>query len=176
VFAVTGVKIALVVVLVLLLIMVALRVRKLRRDEMRSLERKSEPRLMTPPASPYRPSKGFRLLEGDETPSSLPPPARPRLEPDQKYVFSDFHPAHVDVNPTARPRHDEEWALSRSANRPGLSFGGARALIVVVVIVVVVAVVGYYARDRSHHHVTHVTTTTVPIVTTTTTTLATPTG
>jgi hypothetical protein len=179
VLVVSGLKVALVVILVLLLVVVALRVRKLRRDEMRALGRKTEPRLMTPPESPYQPSKGFRLLEGDETPSSLPPPARPRLEPDQKYVFSDFHPGHVDVNPSTRPRHDEEWALSRSAVRPGLSFSGARALILVVVIVLVVAVVGYYARDRSHHNVTHVTTTTVPIATTTTTTTTlatTPTG
>jgi hypothetical protein len=165
----TALKVALIVILVLLLVVVALRVRKVRRDEIRAMEKKADPRLMMPPASPYQPSKGFRLLEQDEAPSSLPPPARPRLEPDQKYVFSDFHPAHLDVNPSTRPRHDEEWALTRSAIRPGLSFGGVRALIVVVVIVLLVAVVGYYARDRSTHHATHHTTTTVPIVTTTTT-------
>ncbi len=165
----TALKVALVVVLVLLLAVVALRMRKIRRDEMRALERKSDPRLMLPPSSPYQPSKGFRLLEGDEPPSPPPTPSRPRLEPDQKYVFSDFHPASVEVNPLERPRHDEEWALSRSATRPGLSFSGVRALIVVVVIVLLVAVVGYYARDRTHHDHTHQTTTTVRVVTTTTT-------
>jgi uncharacterized membrane protein len=164
------IKIALIVVLVLLLMIVALRMRKLRRDEMRSLERRTDPRLVVPPPSPYKPSKGFRLLDENETPSSVHAPVRPRLEPDQNYVFSDFHPAHVDSNPLSPARHDEEWALSRSATRSSLSLGGMRLVVVVVVIVLVLGFVGYYARDKINHHPSHATTTSTRSVTTTTTT------
>jgi len=95
---ITALKVALVVILALLLVVVALRMRKLRRDEMRALEKRTDP------ASWYRPvalpaSRGFRLLDGTEAPSTPRTPMRPRLEPDREYVFSDFHPARVDVNP-----------------------------------------------------------------------------
>jgi len=173
----TAIKVALVVFLALLLIVVALRMRKLRRDEMRALERKSDPRLIVPPPSPYTPSKGFRLLNETEAPVAPRTPVRPRLEPDRTYVFSDFHPVHVDVNPLQPARHDEEWALSRSANRSSLSLSGVRLLVVIVVAVLVLGVVGYYARDRIHHGTTttttittkrsHSTTTTAPTTTTT---------
>jgi len=53
-----------IVVAVLLIAGTVLRIRKVRRDEMRELSRPLERRLVSPPPSPYAPSKGFRLLDG----------------------------------------------------------------------------------------------------------------
>jgi hypothetical protein len=156
---ITAVKVALVVILALLLIVVALRMRKLRRDDMRELEKRTDPRLVVPPPSPYLPSRGFRLLDETDSPAAPRVPVRPRLEPDRKYVFSDFHPAQLDVNPLQTARHDDEWALSRSASRSSLSLRGARLLVVVVVVLLVLGFVGYYARNRALHGPTHATTT-----------------
>jgi len=171
----TALKVALVVILVLLLVVVALRMRKLRRDEMRALERKTDPRLVVPPPSPYQPSRGFRLLDGTEAPEAPRAPVRPRLEADRTYVFSDFHPARLDVNPFQPARHDEDWALSRSASRSSFSLGGLRLIVVIVVVVIVLGVVGYYARDRVHNS-TPTTTTTLSTTTTTVTSTTTPAG
>ncbi|MFZ1062733.1 MAG: hypothetical protein WAN30_04605, partial [Acidimicrobiales bacterium] len=160
----------LVVILVLLLFVVGLRMRKLRRDEMRALERKTDPRLVVPPPSPYQPSRGFRLLDDNETPEAPRAPIRPRLEADRTYVFSDLHPARTDVNPLQPARHDEEWALSRSASRSSFSLGGLRLVIVIVVVVLVLGVVGYYERDHVHHSTTTTTTSTTTSTTSTTST------
>jgi hypothetical protein len=96
---------------------------------------------------------------------------RPRLEPDREYVFSDFHPARVDVNPLQPARHNEDWALSRSANRSSMSLRGIRLLVVVIVVVLLLGVIGYFARDRVDRGpsttTTHVTTTTHHSTTTT---------
>jgi hypothetical protein len=168
---ITALKVALVVILALLLVVVALRMRKLRRDEMRALEKRTDPRLVVPPPSPYQPSRGFRLLDGTEAPSTPRTPMRPRLEPDREYVFSDFHPARVDVNPLQPARHNEDWALSRSANRSSMSLRGIRLLVVVIVVVLLLGVIGYFARDRVDRGpsttTTHVTTTTHHSTTTT---------
>ena len=168
---ITALKVALVVILALLLVVVALRMRKLRRDEMRALEKRTDPRLVVPPPSPYQPSRGFRLLDGTEAPSTPRTPMRPRLEPDREYVFSDFHPARVDVNPLQPARHIEDWALSRSANRSSMSLRGIRLLVVVIVVVLLLGVIGYFARDRVDRGpsttTTHVTTTTHHSTTTT---------
>jgi hypothetical protein len=168
---ITALKVALVVILALLLVVVALRMRKLRRDEMRALEKRTDPRLVVPPPSPYQPSRGFRLLDGTEAPSTPRTPMRPRLEPDREYVFSDFHPARVDVNPLQPARHSEDWALSRSANRSSMSLRGIRLLVVVIVVVLLLGVIGYFARDRVDRGpsttTTHVTTTTHHSTTTT---------
>jgi len=53
-------EVALIVVAALALVAVALRLRKLRRDEMRKIANRVERRLVEPPPSPYTPSKGFR--------------------------------------------------------------------------------------------------------------------
>ena len=168
---ITALKVALVVILALLLVVVALRMRKLRRDEMRALEKRTDPRLVVPPPSPYQPSRGVRLLDGTEAPSTPRTPMRPRLEPDREYVFSDFHPARVDVNPLQPARHNEDWALSRSANRSSMSLRGIRLLVVVIVVVLLLGVIGYFARDRVDRGpsttTTHVTTTTHHSTTTT---------
>ncbi len=65
-------KVIAVIVVLILALGTFLRVRKLRRDEMRALSKPVERRLMTPPPSPYAPSKGFRLLDGAGEPLARP--------------------------------------------------------------------------------------------------------
>jgi len=158
-------EIAIVVVVVLVVAGAALRIRKLRRDEIRELSRPVERRLMTPPPSPYAPSKGFRLLDGPINTEQRPEPLRPRLETDRQYVFSESQmPGDPDAMPTPL-RHNEEWALSKSARRP-TSVIGLRVAIIAVVIVVLVGAFGFYL----HRHPKNGPTTTTTVHSTTTTT------
>jgi hypothetical protein len=166
------VKIAIVVVVVLVVAVAALRIRKLRRDEIRELSKPVERRLMSPPPSPYAPSKGFRLLDGPLDSNRRPEPLRPRLETDREYVFSESQmPGDADVVPTQH-RHSEEWALSKSARRPA-SYTGLRVAIVAVAIIAVVGALGYFLQHR-HPPASPTTTTTTKPRSTTTTTLAIP--
>src|ERR1017187_1940348 len=82
-------EIVIAVIVVLVALGVTLRLRKLRRDEMRKIAARVDRRLMVPPPSPYTPSKGFRLLDGPVNSDVRPEPPRPRLEPDRDYVFSE---------------------------------------------------------------------------------------
>jgi hypothetical protein len=164
-------KIIIVVVVVLVVAVAALRIRKLRRDEIRELSRPVDRRLMSPPPSPYAPSKGFRLLDGPLEATRRPEPTRPRLETDREYVFSETQmPGDGEVVPT-HFRHNEQWALSKSARRPA-SFTGLRVGVIALVVVVIVGAVGLYikARDSRHNPPPPTTTTTRPRTTTTTTT------
>lgn len=167
-----AVEIAIVVVVVLVIAGGALRIRKLRRDEIRELSRPVERRLMSPPPSPYAPSKGFRLLDGPLDASRRPEPPRPRLETDREYVFSESQmPGDADVVPTLH-RHSEEWALSKSARRP-TSVIGLRVALIALVIVVVAGAFGFYLHRNPKHGPTttttvHSTTTRVPRSATTT--------
>jgi len=72
-----AVKIIIIVVVILVVGVAALRIRKLRRDEIRELSRPVERRLMSPPPSPYAPSKGFRLLAARLTRRADPSPFGP---------------------------------------------------------------------------------------------------
>ena len=155
------------VIVVLILVVATLRVRKLRRDEMRELSKPVERRLMTPPPSPYAPSRGFRLLDGPIEPARRAEPARPRLETDREYVFSETQmPSNGEVRPTPM-RHNENWALSRSA-RSNLRFAGLRIGAIVLVLALVAGFVGYYVQRHSSGL-------TVPGASTTTTTSSVPT-
>ena len=166
-------KIAVVVVVVLVVAVAALRIRKLRRDEIRELSRPVERRLMSPPPSPYAPSKGFRLLDGPLDSPRRPEPLRPRLETDRDYVFSESQmPVDGDVVPT-HLRHSEQWALSKSARRQA-SFTGLRVAIIAAVIVVVVGGLGLYLQHRHSNPGSSATTTSTKPPATTTTTVATP--
>lgn len=155
-------------VAVLLVAGTALRIRKVRRDEMRELSRPLDRRLVSPPPSPYAPSKGFRLLDGSGEPLARPPLERPRLDPSRPYVFSDSQIA--EESSALHARHNDDWFLSRSSHRSTASLV-ARSLLVVLVIAVVVAVIVTYAVD--HHSpkrstsATTTTTTTRPPTTTT---------
>jgi len=163
-----AIKIVILVVVVLVIGIAALRIRKLRRDEIRELTRPVERRLMSPPPSPYAPSKGFRLLDGPLDATRRPEPLRPRLETDREYVFSETQmPGDVEVVPT-HLRHSEKWALSKSARRPA-SFTGLRVGIIALVVIVIVGAIGIYIQHRDSKNTTTTTTTTRPRSTTTTT-------
>jgi predicted RND superfamily exporter protein len=169
---VTGLKVALVLVLVLLLLAAALRIRKVRRDENRALEKKVDRRLLLPPPSPYHPSRGFRLLGENDEPIVHESPPLPSIDIDRQYVFSDYHPPVVDATLLSSTPRDLEWALSRSAHRSNTSGTVLRILAVVLVIALLIGVVSYYDHSKkktptSTTTTTVVTTTTLPAVTTT---------
>lgn len=160
-----------IVVAVLVVAGTVLRIRKVRRDETRELSRPLERRLVTPPPSPYAPSKGFRLLDGSGDPVARPPVERPRLDPGRPYVFSDAQSG--EESSALHTRHNDDWFLSRSSHRSTGSLA-ARGVGIVLVIVVVVGIFVTYAVE--HHSPqssgsTTTTTTTRPRAATTTTTL-----
>jgi hypothetical protein len=105
------------VVVALIVITAVLRFRKLRRDEMRQLATPIERRLLTPPPSPYAPSKGFRLLDGPIDRLSRPEPVRPRLESDRDYVFSESQMPNYDDVRSVPLRHNETWAFFGTTRR-----------------------------------------------------------
>ena len=110
-------KIVLGVVVLIALSVAVLRIRKLRRDEQHYRFSRAERRLLTPPPSPYTPSKGFRLLDGELPVPARPEPSRPRLEPEHDYVFSEAQLPPLAESTLAASRHDTQWALSRSGHR-----------------------------------------------------------
>ncbi len=170
------VKIVLAILVVLVLAAAVLRIRKLRRDEFRGQAVKIDKRLMTPPPSPYATSKGFRLLDGSAPQvSEHPQPSRPRLEPERDYVFSDAQLPPYEMSNLARLRHDESWALSRSARRARFSVAGLRmiavAVLVITVAVVAIVLIGHRAKG---HGVTTSTSTSTSTSTTSSTTTTTP--
>lgn len=108
------IQIAVVVFCLLLLAAVVLRIRKLRRDELRELDARAA-RPIRPPSSPYAPSRGYRVLGASEDPlESRQGPSRPRLDATHSYVFSDLSSAMSDETTLNPRRHDERWALSRA--------------------------------------------------------------
>ena len=143
-----------VVVAVLIIVVVgaaALRFRKLRQDDLRS-EAVKPSRLVTPPPSPYATSKGFRLVEDATTPTSdekHATPPRPRLEPAREYVFGDAPSTPYDLEALAQQRHDERWALSRSARRATFTPSFLRKLVIVLLILMVLAVGSFYLFHRA---------------------------
>ncbi|MGH3732694.1 MAG: hypothetical protein ACRDVC_04870 [Acidimicrobiales bacterium] len=157
-----------IVVVALLIAGTVLRVRKLRRDEMRELSRPLDRRLVSPPPSPYAPSKGFRLLDGSGEPLARPPRERPRLDPAGQYVFGDS--PNPEEPGALHARHNDDWFLSRSSHRSTASRAARGMAVILLIVVVVVVVVTYYV---DHHPSkspsgTTTTTTTPPAVTTTT--------
>jgi hypothetical protein len=170
----TALKVALVVLLVLGFAVVGLRVRKLRRDEQRARFSKLDRRLVSPPPSPYQPSKGFRLLDDESPAMTRPELRRPRLEPAPGYVFSES-PADSDEPAHHQLRHDAQWALARSAQRSRFSLG-IRWLVVAIVAVAVLAGATYATRSHGSRHTTTTTaspTTSSTAATTTSTTFPT---
>jgi hypothetical protein len=158
-------------VVVLVAGIAALRIRKLRRDEIRELSRPVERRLMSPPPSPYAPSKGFRLLDGPIDSTRRPEPLRPRLETDREYVFSESQmPGDVDVV-SSHLRHSEEWALSKSARRSA-SFTGLRVAVIALIVIAIVGALGIYIQHRHPKSGPTATTTSTRPHSTTTTTIA----
>ena len=158
-------EVVLAILVMLVLVGAALRVRKLRRDQMRESFSHVDQRLMAPPPSPYTPSKGFRLMDGPVHTPVRPEPPRPRLEPDREYVFSESQlPDYVkSVSPLGR--HDELWALSKSSRRTRLSVLGLRVVVILLIVIALVGIVGYYV-SRNDHHVANTTTTSTTSTTT----------
>jgi hypothetical protein len=140
-------KLIVLVVVVLVVAIATLRIRKLRRDEIRELSQPVERRLVSPPPSPYAPSKGFRLLDGPIEESPRPQPARPRLEADHDYVFSETQiPGDESIVPS-HFRHNEQWALSKSARRSP-SMTGLRVAVIAIILVALLGGVAWYLQ---HH-------------------------
>ncbi len=160
-------KIVVAVVVVLLLLGTVLRIRKLRRDEMRELSRPVERRLMAPPPSPYAPSKGFRLLDETGEPLARPPVERPRLDPNRHYVFSELS-GTGDETVSSHLRHNDDWFLSRSSQRSTLSIVLRRLAILAVIALVGVVVGTYYVDHHSKKPPASTTTSTSSTTTTTT--------
>jgi hypothetical protein len=138
--------IVLIGVLVVIVGAVLLRLRKLRRDEMRKIAARVDRHLMVPPPSPYAPSKGFRLLDGPVQDQGRHEPPRPRLEPDHEYVFSESQlPSYTEsVSPLGR--HDERWALTKSVRPSRFSSLGVRLIALVVVLAIMAIVTLYYLQ------------------------------
>ncbi|MCU1362903.1 MAG: hypothetical protein JWM55_731 [Acidimicrobiaceae bacterium] len=163
---VLALTIALGVVVLLLVVGIVLRIRKLRRDEMRELAKPVERRLMAPPPSPYAPSKGFRLLDESGQPIARPPQERPRLDPHRHYVFSELGAGEETVS--SHPRHDDQWFLSRSSQHSTLSSVLRRLGVLVIIALIAVVVATYYVHHRSPKSPHSSTTTSTSLTTTTT--------
>jgi hypothetical protein len=160
-------KIVVAIVVVIVVAIAVLRIRKLRRDEMRELSRPVERRLVSPPPSPYAPSKGFRLLDGPIEEKHHAQPARPRLEADRDYVFSETQMVGDESTVPSYLRHNEKWALSKSARRSA-NLTGLRIAVIAVVLVVLLGAAGLYLQHHKSPGSTPPTTTTTTKHTTTT--------
>ncbi len=129
------------------------------RAQRREAAREShDQRPLTPPPSPYQPSKGFRLVEGQNPPAPLerPTPPRPRLDA-REYVFGD---ASVSVDDgVAAARHDSRWALERMTRHRRRKWRSRQWMRLGVVILLVVLAAGY-ALQRGPRAGTSTTTTT----------------
>ncbi len=160
--------ILLILVVVIGLAVAALRWRKLRLDEMRAVSRRTNVP-MAPPPPPYEVSRGVRLLDGDAdpVPAVRGEPPRPRLDPDRHYVFSDATLFDPDAPLPPRARHDDHWALERSARRSHLAPGSGRILIIVVVVLVVLVAIGTYIQHDGGKTPPPTSTTTTTTTTTT---------
>jgi len=160
------IRLAALVLLILIVVLggaiAFLRWRKLRRDEIRILERHSKNFL--PPPSPYQPSKGFRLLDGSTT---LPAPRdvqRPRLDPDAHYVFGETTPSFGEDLAASAHRHDQMWALDRASRRRGLSPSSWRVVGLALLVIFILLVVGYFLERhpaRDHHKTSTTTSSTI---------------
>lgn len=159
-------KIIVLIVVVIVVAIAVLRIRKLRRDEIRELSRPVERRLMSPPPSPYAPSKGFRLLDGPVEEQRRPQPVRPRLEAERDYVFSETQITSDETIVPSHLRHNEKWALSKSARRSASASGLRIAVIAIVVVILLGAVWLYLDHHKTNATKPPTTTTSTPHATT----------
>lgn len=91
---------------------------------------------VSPPPSPYPPSRGLRLLDGTEPDSPRAVPL-PRLDPSSEFVFSETSAQTVDSVSPPHLRHDEKWALDRSMRRAGYPRERRRRRIIWMILLVV---------------------------------------
>ena len=151
------VTVVVVLVAVAAVTLASLRWRKLRRDATESA-RRLDPRLISPPPSPYAPSQGFKLVDGEvpaPTPTR-PTPPRPRLD-ERTYVFGE---AATGEEPLHAPRHDSHWALERMSRHRRRRWRSRQWLRLGVVVLIVVLAAGYtLQRGRGAGPVSSTTTT-----------------
>lgn len=116
----------------------------------RSVARKSS--RPTLPPSPYQPSRGFHLLDGEDL--APPPPVQlPRLDPLGEFVFNDNTLTEVTA---PHLRHDEKWALDRSmrhapAPRQRRRRRAVTTVVFVIVAAALAAVLWAGSQPASHH-------------------------
>ncbi|MGC2175819.1 MAG: hypothetical protein WA614_10185 [Acidimicrobiales bacterium] len=158
------------VVVLLVLAGVTLRLRKIRRDRRREGISMDDRRLVTPPPSPYEPSRGFRLIDESGEPIVRPPVQRPRLDPERHYVFSDAA-AHHEETLSTHLRHNDDWFLSRSAHRSTSSLVLRAVGVFLLIAIVIASVTTYYLNKKPGKGASSTTTTTTKPPPTTTTTL-----
>lgn len=117
-----------------------------------------DPHLLSPPPSPYAPSQGFRLVDGESAPApaARPTPARPRLDA-RDYVFGDASLTGEDS--LVATRHGSNWALERTTRRRRRKWR-SRQWMRLGVVVLVVALAAGYALQRGRPSTTTTTTTT----------------
>jgi hypothetical protein len=138
-----------------------LRWRKLRRDELRAIDRRRSIEAMAPPES--RPLRSVRLLDDGVMPQAHTEPVRPRLDPERSYVFTDLTLSDPAALATARARHNDQWALERSSHRSRLAPGSLRILLIVALALVVLIVVGTYLQHSNPPKATTTTSTTTTL-------------
>ncbi len=106
----------------------------------------------TLPPSPYQPSRGFRILDGTEAPTTHPV-RLPRLDPDTDLVFGENSPPAPET-PPVHLRHSDQWALNRSMRHSPLPRLRRRIWWVVVIVVAVLALL-VALLHAAHHPTTH---------------------
>ena len=110
----------------------------------------------TLPPSPYKPSRGFRILDGSEVeePHQV---QRPRLDPNKEFVFNDPTASSGESSTPPHLRHDERWALDRSmrhAPHPRSHSRRRRGAWLILIVVVIAALVAALLMGRhppAHH-------------------------
>ncbi|MEI8127291.1 MAG: hypothetical protein WCG86_05675 [Actinomycetota bacterium] len=128
-----------------------LRWRKIRNDDIRAISRNNVSR-SSPPVAPYEVSTGIRLLGANErVTTEHTAPARPRLDPDRDYVFSENTISDIEALEPARARHNAQWALERSSRRGHLEPGNGRVLALVALTLIVLIVIGAMLQHDSAH-------------------------
>jgi len=97
------------------------------------------------PPSPYAPSRGFKILAGDEAPTPDEAPPVPKIETDGELIFGDgLHAYETPAMP--KLRHDEQWAIDRSMRRvPTLRTLKHRRQRIAAAVVIVAAVAALFA-------------------------------
>lgn len=136
------------VVVVLVIVGGALWWRAQRREEGHATHATHDSRLVTPPPSPYQPSQGFRLVDGESQPAPevRPTPARPRLDA-RDYVFGESTVTGDDG--LAAARHDSHWALERMTRHRRRKWRSRQWMRLGVVVLIVVLAAGYVLQ-RGH--------------------------
>ena len=108
----------------------------------------------TLPPSPYQPSRGFKILDGNE-PEEPHEIQLPRLDPHKEFVFGDHIAPVSESISVPHLRHDEQWALDRSmrhAPHPRVRRRRRLAWTLVVIVLAVAVITILWLRVPPHVH------------------------